>query len=203
MNDLIKWLDEKTSYIDNEIKELFEKFKSENKSFENSNTHPIYCNILSYGNDNFEMLGKRDFEDENDLVKCFREFQKIMAMINVEDIFVPSIESFCMFMGWTANVYKQTLLNASPQIMDVMKMIDDYIIESQLSAGQLGFAKANITKFRTQVAGEHGSSLVTQKDQNLEDRTTKKLKDRNQLQKELESMGVVIQQIDDKKTTRK
>lgn len=202
MSNLTDWIETKTEYIDNEINKLFEKFKAEKKSLGLLNTHPIYCNILSYGNDDFDAMGTREFDSHEDIVVCFRKYQRIMADINTEDIFVPSIETYCMFMGWTAKVYKQMLNNTSAQISDVMKMIDDYIIESQLSAGQGGFAKANITKFRVQVGEEHGHSLVTQKDQNIEDRTTKKIKDKEQLQKELESMGYTIPKIDDKKNTR-
>lgn len=187
MSKLIEWIDSKYEYINSEI----EKMKLLDIDFDNKNTHPIYCEMLSCNND-FKSMQSRRFENPDEVLYCLRIYQKIVATINCFDVFVPSIENFCMFMGWTAKMYKQMLQDTLPDIMDTMQMIEDYLIESQLSAGQSGIAKPNLTKFRVQTSGAHGNELVTQKEKNEDDRITKKLKTAEQLQKELANMGVNI-----------
>ena len=96
--------------------------------------------------------------------------------------------SVCLW-GWTDRVYKKMLNNSIEDIQDMMQLINEYIIECQISAGQQGILKQNLTKFRTQLAGEHGHNLVTQKEQNEENRSNKKMKGFDELYKQLESMG--------------
>lgn len=187
MSSLTDWIDEKSNHINNEV----DKMICTDKSFSDINTHPIYCELLSYQNE-FKSMHERFFADPDEVLYCLKKYQEIISKINGFDLFIPSIENFCMFMGWTAKVYKQMSHDTLPDIMDTMQMIDDYLIESQLSAGQGGFTKANLTKFRVQTAGAHGNGLVTQKDQNEDDRASKKLKSAEQLKKELQSMGVNI-----------
>lgn len=185
MSKLIEWIDNKYNYVMQQIQTMAES------DLTDKNTHPIYLALLSHQND-FKSMQDRRFEDAEEVMYCLKKYQAIIAEINKNDVFVPSIENFCMFMGWTAKVYKQMLQDTLPDIMDTMQMIEDYLIESQLSAGQAGITKPNLTKFRVQTAGAHGNELVTQKEKNEDDRVTKKLKSAEQLQKELKNMGVSI-----------
>lgn len=93
-------------------------------------------------------------------------------------------------MGWTAKFYDDMLNSTNDDIRAMMEMINDYIIDSQLSAGQRGFIKANLTKFRAQTAGEHGHSLITQKEQLSSGGKSTELKSKEQLIAELEGMGL-------------
>lgn len=189
MSKVIEFIEKKTNYILEQLDHL--KKTNQEEDLASKNTHPIYCAYLSYGN-NFNEMQDRVFEDPEEVLYCLKQYQNIMAEINKTDVFIPSIESFCMFMGWTAKIYKRMSQSELQDIADTMQMVDDYIIESQLSAGQGGFAKANLTKFRAQVAGLHGNALVTQKEQNEENRAMKKIKSPEQLQKELDKMGANI-----------
>jgi hypothetical protein len=135
-------------------------------------------------------MSEREFTSADEVLHCLVMYQEIMAYINEKCVFVPSIETFCMFMGWTAQIYRKMLLDAPSDIRDTMAMVEDYIIESQLSAAQRGFIKGNVTKFRSQIAGEHGQGLVTQKEQNSDNIQKERLKSKDQLVKELMNMGV-------------
>ena len=135
-------------------------------------------------------LEQRSFEDYNVLYQAFMKYQNIISKINLEVVFVASKENFCFFMGWTAKFYDDMLNSTNDDIRAMMEMINDYIIDSQLSAGQRGFIKANLTKFRAQTAGEHGHSLITQKEQLSSGGKSTELKSKEQLIAELEGMGL-------------
>ena len=58
-----------------------------------------------------------------------------------------------------------------------------------MAAGQLGYSKASLTKFRSQIAGNHGQNFVTQKEENDNNKSAGKTKSPEELQRELENMG--------------
>ena len=185
-SEVHKWCENKTTKIIADIESFFNKYKD----YKSMNVYPIFSNILS--NDNkINKLKQRDFDNADDLEYCFQSFQKIIYTINLCVVFVPSIQLFCMFMGWTARIYKKMLNNQSEEICGVMQLVDEYIVENQFSAGQSGLSKQNLTKMRLQVAGEQGHNLVTQKEKNEDDRSKKKLKTKEELMKELINMGSV------------
>lgn len=180
-----KWCECKHDKIANNLLNFFENNKDKLSSM---NVYPIISNILSVDNKIIK-LKDRQFDKAEDVEFCFDVFKNIMSTINLHVIYVPSQQSFCMFMGWTDRVYKKMLNNSPEDIQDMMQSINEYIIECQISAGQQGILKQNLTKFRTQLAGEHGHNLVTQKEQNEEDRSKKKIKGIDELYKQLENMG--------------
>lgn len=180
-----KWCEEKHKKIINNLMEFFETNKGKLNSM---NVYPIISNILSVDN-KIMKLKDRQFDEVEDVEFCFDMFKDIMSTINLHVIYVPSQQSFCMFMGWTDRVYKRMLNNSPEDIQDMMQLINEYIFECQMSAGQIGITKQNITKFRGQLAGEHGQNLVTQKEQNEEDRSNKKMKGFDELYKQLQNMG--------------
>lgn len=184
---LIEWIDTKTDLIMKFLDVFFEDDKVKSK-LSSMNFHPIFVKQLATNND-YTNMSERTFDEPEEVMHCLDQYQNIMAKINCEVPFIPSIENFCMFMGWTAKIYNRTLSESGEDIKDVMNMINDYIIESQFSAGQGGFAKANLTKFKLQGAGEHGHGVVTQKEQNDENRANKDIKTKQQYEKELASMG--------------
>lgn len=180
-----KWCECKHDKITKNLLIFFENNKDRLSSM---NVYPIISNILSVDN-KIMKLKDRQFDKVEDVEFCFDVFKNIMSTINLHVIYVPSQQSFCMFMGWTDRVYKKMLNNSIKDIQDMMQLINEYIIECQISAGQQGILKQNLTKFRTQLAGEHGHNLVTQKEQNEEDRSKKKIKGIDELYKQLENMG--------------
>lgn len=180
-----KWCECKHDKITKNLLIFFENNKDRLSSM---NVYPIISNILSADN-KIMKLKDRQFDKVEDVEFCFDVFKNIMSTINLHVIYVPSQQSFCMFMGWTDRVYKKMLNSSLEDIQDMMQLINEYIIECQISAGQQGILKQNLTKFRTQMAGEHGHNLVTQKEQNEEDRSKKKIKGIDELYKQLENMG--------------
>lgn len=179
-----KWCEDKHKQIINDISEFFTEYKNANTM----NVYPIISKILT-SKDKISKLKTREFDSVEDLEYCFEMFKDIMATINLNVIYVPSQQSFCMFMGWTDRIYKKMLQDSTDDIRDIMQLVDEYIIECQISAGQQGILKQNLTKFRTQLAGDHGNNLVTQKEQMEEDRSKHKLKTKEELQKMLNEQG--------------
>lgn len=182
----MEWIEDKSNLIDIQLNEFFKKNEFK---LQLMNTYPIICNYLSVNND-IEELEQRSFEDHNVLFKAFMKYQNIISKINERTVFVASKENFCFFMGWTTKFYDDMLSNTSEEVKAMMEMINDYIIDSQLSAGQQGLLKANLTKFRAQTAGEHGHSLITQKEQLSSGGKNTELKSKEQLIAELEGMGL-------------
>ncbi|MFR7590233.1 MAG: hypothetical protein ACLUVC_02225 [Longibaculum sp.] len=179
-----EWCEKKYEQVYNDLFAFFEKYPD----CKNMNVYPIISKILT-SNDKISKLKQREFDDCEDLELCFDKFKDIMATINLNVIYVPSQQTFCMFMGWTDRVYKNMLNNSTDDIQDIMQLINEYLIECQMSAGQQGLLKQNLTKFRTQLAGEHGQGLVTQKEQMEDDRSKKKIKTKEELIKELQMQG--------------
>ena len=165
-------------------------------------SQPIFCNILSIDND-YKTMKEREFSEPEEVLECLSVYQEIIANINMKTTFIPSIENFCMFMGWTARVYKKMLQgdNTPEEIKEVMNSVNDYLLESQLSAGQRGAATVGITKLRAQAAGNNGFEMVTQKEKITEDRIGNVNKTKEDLQLELKKMGFNF--VEDKKTIEK
>lgn len=194
------WVGAKSKKVLEELETFFTTFPNYNKM----NIYPIFSNIISIDN-NLLKLKERKFDNPEDVMYCFDEFKNIIATINLKVVYVPSIQTFCMFMGWTSKVYKQMLNETPEDVQDVMKLIDDYILENQASAGQQGLLKQNLTKFRMQMAGNQGQNIVTQKEENDENRNNRKQKSMDELYDDLRKMGVNIEQIEERnpKTRKK
>lgn len=187
MSKVTDFIEAKTANIKMNLDEFFNTPEAQ-KRLQSMYAHPIICKIMLEDND-YDDISEREFNDSSEVLKCFTAYIDIIATINMKVAFIPSKENFCMFMGWTTNIYDGLISESSEDIKSAMKMVNDYILESQIAAGQLGFASSSLTKFKAQVAGEHGFSLVTQKEQNEEDRKQGKLKSKEELYLELQKMG--------------
>lgn len=184
---LQQWCEDKTTNIISDVQQFF----VECPEYKSMNVYPIFSKILSRDNKLLK-LKERKFDDSEDVEFCFQCFQDIMATINLKVVYVPSIQTFCMFMGWTSRIYKKMLNDSPEEIQDMMQVINEYILENQISAGQQGILKQNLTKFRAQIAGDQGQNLVTQKEQNEENRSNKKIKSKEELLKDLKNMGYKV-----------
>ena len=184
---LQQWCEDKTTNFISDVQQFF----VECPEYKSMNVYPIFSKILSRDNKLLK-LKERKFDDPEDVEFCFQCFQDIMATINLKVVYVPSIQTFCMFMGWTSRIYKQMLNDSPEEIQDMMQVINEYILENQISAGQQGILKQNLTKFRAQIAGDQGQNLVTQKEQNEENRSNKKIKSKEELLKDLKNMGYKV-----------
>lgn len=193
MSEVIDWMDAKCIKVEEKLDEFFTSDEARGR-LQSINVYPIITRIFSINND-LNSIKDRVFTEQEEVQFCFSRYQDIMAEINIKVVFVPSIENFCMFMGWTADMYKQMLKDSPSHIQAVMSMVEDYLIECQLSAGQRGFIANSLTKFRAQLAGEHGNNLVTQKEKNEDDRTKAKILSKAELIKGLENMGFVSKDI--------
>lgn len=187
-----KWCEEKHGQITNDLSEFF----GEHKNANTMNVYPIISKILT-SKDKISKLKDREFDNAEDLEFCFDKFKDIMATINLNVIYVPDQQDFCTFMGWTDRIYKKMLKDSPNDIREVMEVINEYVLSADMKAGQQGILKQNITKFKMQLAGDHGQNLVTQKEQMEEDRNKRKQKSTVELMKELENMG--FRAIDTKK----
>ncbi|MGX8835302.1 hypothetical protein ACWG0P_13965 [Amedibacillus sp. YH-ame6] len=189
MSNLREWMNEKSERVKAELDVFFEVNCDR---LTNMCVNPILVNIISKDND-YDTLSERSFDNSLDLMYCFKLYQEIVAEINLNTIFVPSIENFCMWMGWNTQVYKKILQSENEDLKSTMELVEDYIIECQLSAGQTGLLAQNLTKFRAQVAGNHGNNLVSQKEKNEDDRKGKKLLDNNEIEDGLRGMGFKLE----------
>lgn len=184
---LQQWCEDKTTNIISDVQQFF----VECPEYKSMNVYPIFSKILSRDNKLLK-LKERKFDNPEDVEFCFQCFQDIMTTINLKAVYVPSIQTFCMFMGWTSRIYKQMLNDSPEEIQDMMQVVNEYILENQISAGQQGILKQNLTKFRAQIAGDQGQNLVTQKEQNEENRSNKKIKSKEELLKDLKNMGYKV-----------
>ncbi|WP_195395334.1 hypothetical protein [Holdemania sp. 1001302B_160321_E10] len=188
--NLLEWITKKYNRIISDLNRDIldsEKMKARFANDDGVNIYPIVAYIFNKDN-NLSEMADRSFTNPEEIDFCLKKYQEIMYMLNKEINFVPTKENFCQFMGWTAEVYNQNLNSDADDIRAVMQMVEDYLIDSQLSAGQGGVTKANLTKFRTQVSGNNGHSLVTQKEANEDNRFKARFKPADQLERELKNL---------------
>lgn len=185
-----EWMENKNKRINDELDAFFSD-KDVKDRLNSINVYPIITKILKIDNKLCKMQDRR-FTNAEEVEQCLDYYQDIMAKINMKVKFIPSIENFCIFMGWTAKVYKKMLLETSEEIQVNMQMINDYLIENQVSAAQAGLIGVGITKFRQQLAGEHGQGMILQKEQLEEDRKQERIKQPDEIVRELKNMGVNV-----------
>lgn len=194
-SDLIKWVDVKCKKMSEAFSELFKDQLTDEASL-----HPIITEILSYDND-FDSTRYRDFSKGSEVVYCFRLYQSLMSKINRHTFFLPTKENFCMFMGWTSKAYQRMLNDSSEEVKEAMEIVNDYLVEAMLSAGMSGKTSPTLTKFRTQVAGEHGLSLVTEKEKASQSKQTDTMLSKEELIKNLEALGFQHKKTDEAEHT--
>lgn len=189
ISSFLIWLDTKCMKIEKELKDLFDKGK---------NVKFIYPEIITI----FKILNvekKQLSECGSDIEAALDKFQDIIALINRNAVFVPEIENFSIFMGWTSRKYKQMAQSTDEEIREAMELVDDYIFACQYNAGQSGILKGNLTKFRSQLSGSHGQGVVTSKESSDINKNVKQEKSQEQLLKELSRMGFDTQLPDNRK----
>lgn len=189
--DIIKWLDKKIEETLNELEKQIKASLEENKKKKLKTIYPKVFYLLSKDN-NLSELENREFT--NDVVfQALKKFQYLIMKLNDIETVVPSRELFCNFIGWSTNFFAQALDDSS-SIKESVSMVEDYLIDLSLSLAQERTISPNIAKFRNQVSGTHGHSLVTKKEETevkkFENRKTKEA-----LQKELEELRAANKQI--------
>lgn len=122
------------------------------------NNYAVFADWISKGN----TLSLKEIEWDSEFIfKCFTMFKTLMGYIGEVTLIIPTIEIFSMFMNWNASFYDKLLSN--PVYYDVMGVINDYLLDAQLSLGQAGRTTIGLTKLRVQTAGEHGFKQTIQK----------------------------------------
>lgn len=177
------WIQEKCHRIDKQLNELFANKEEDKKT--TSFLYPEITCILKTDN----RIKPRISESGSDIEVALDCYQDIIAKINRHTVLVPEIENFCSFMGWTSKKLKQMCDSTDEEIREAMDMVDDYLFACQMSAGQSGLLKGNLTRFRTQLVGSHGQGLVTAKESSDINKNTKQEKSPEQLMKEFEMLG--------------
>ena len=138
--NLLEWITKKYNRIISDLNRDIldsEKMKARFANDDGVNIYPIVAYIFNKDN-NLSEMADRSFTNPEEIDFCLKKYQEIMYMLNKEINFVPTKENFCQFMGWTAEVYNQNLNSDADDIRAVMQMVEDYLIDSQLSAGQGG-----------------------------------------------------------------
>ena len=173
------WLDTKCKKIETKLNDLFSQQKLVQFIY------PEIITIFKIMNQEKKMLS----ESGSDIEAALDKFQDIVASINRHAVFVPEIENFSIFMGWSSRRYKQMTQSTDEEIRESMELVDDYIFACQYNAGQSGILKGNLTKFRSQLSGSHGQGVVTSKESSDINKNVKQEKSPEQLLKELSRMG--------------
>lgn len=181
---LILWVDEKCRLMNDELSKILTAQLLQSDTY----IHPAVMDILSMNND-FDSTGKRDFTKGNEVIYCFRLYQALMRRINMKTFILPTKENFCMFMGWTAKTYQRMVESPNEEVQAAMEIVNDYMVEAMLSAGMSGKTSSTLTKFRSQVSGEHGLGLVTEKEKRDADRQKENMKSKAELLRQLEGFG--------------
>ena len=151
MEKTIEWLDTKAKNVIEVMLTYCEKGKV---------SYPVFAHTISSTDETKQqMKWNADTIDHG-----IKKYKEILFKINLEVSVAPSVESFCSFLGWNARKYKELLNASNSDIYPSMTMINDYILDCQLSMAQNGQIKGNMTQFRAQVAGEHGAGLMTQRE---------------------------------------
>lgn len=176
-------------YIENKASELNKEIEELKKSdkINSTNLYPIVSYIF-VKDDDLNKLEEREWDKEN-IYYVYKKFMDIFYQLNKETLIVPSKELFCQFIGWNSYFYGENLNNGTDEIKQVMKMVEGYLIDSELNAAVMGYTKANPSKFRLQNAGDFGHSQITQKEQNADNRAGNKMKSITELEKELKKLN--------------
>lgn len=175
-----KWLYRKAGIIKRKYDEVL-------KAIPNNVPYPIVANLFTENNNR----KTNNYKWDNDHIEyAFRLYMRLIAEINMTSVLVPSRENFCFFVNWNAKTYEMLFNSEDEATSACMTMVEDYIIDCQLSMGQTGVTRSSIAKFRTQIAGEHGNALVTQKEVQNVNKNNVKTKSMEQIAKELENLKI-------------
>lgn len=191
-DDIISIVDKKIEQVFLEIesdKSLVKKLKSA-KLNKTVSIYPIVSYILS--NDNSLCSMKERKFDAEIIYQVLIKFKYFIMKLSQYQTVIPTRELFCMFIGWNTSIY-QSMVDDEGEVGEVMNMVEDYIIDFNMSEAQKKNINASVTKFRTQVSGKHGHSQVTKKEEIIQNRSDNR-KDKDQLEAELEKLKIQSQQ---------
>jgi len=90
----------------------------------------------------------------SELIVAKEAYQKAVCMINEKVHYVPSISSFCAFVGISSATYKNYMQSPDEDKRDAILMIDDYIKGVMLDAATTRNADSVMATFRGK--SEHG-----------------------------------------------
>lgn len=180
-NDVTQWLEGKVYNAIDEVK-LF--ISNKGADLVKYSIYPMVVYCLSKDNYNVD-LSTRQF-DKDTILFALSKFQYLIMRLNSYAVIAPSKELFCSFLGWSTTTY-ENVLKSDGELHDVIEIVDDYIIDVTMSMAQTGDIQTNIAKFRNQVAGKHGHSLVTKKEEHEVNKADYR-KSRDVLEAELEKL---------------
>lgn len=174
------WLENKRDRILSEIEMIEPLLQTGAKKL----NYPLISKLLCDDNSlDIKQYAKREFT-ANDILLALKIYQDIMAEMNQYTILVPSKENFCMLVGWNAQTFDLFEDSLNEETRAAMSLVVDYIVDSNISMGQSGDIRSNMTKFRLNAAGKHGFGIISEKDKKLE-KKEKQTKSIEQIRKEL------------------
>lgn len=90
----------------------------------------------------------------DELYIIYQEFIRMIAEINKKIKYLPTKKKFCMFAGISTETYNTYLQSPDEDKRNVVRAIDDYISDTNLSSAQKGDIREITTIFRSKA--EHG-----------------------------------------------
>ena len=112
-----------------------------------------YAVIYSLISKNELFIPKKSYSNE-EIYYTFNEFKEMINMILEKQIFMPSQELFCAFLGISTATYKSWLRSNDEQRRELLQMIDDYIAGVMLGMAQTRKIDSYTTIYRTK--SQHG-----------------------------------------------
>ena len=177
---IIEWLEEKRTNIMFELNAIEAELTSGARKL----NYPLISKWLCDGNAlEIKEYAEREF-DAQAILYALRVYQDLMAEFNQRTVLVPSKENFCMLIGWNAQTFDLMEDSMNEEVRASMSLVVDYIVDSNISMGQSGDIRSNMTKFRLNAAGKHGHGIISEKDKKAE-KKEKQTKSLEQIQKDL------------------
>lgn len=146
--ELIKreFQDNLQNYMDNKLSEIVDKL---NEIKGGMSTVEIKS-LLTLEN----TVGRSPKYSNTELAILFDYYKKFIQAINRKQRFLPTKNNFCSFIGISSKTYDVYRGSDDEERREIMQMIDDYIVDLQLTSAQNGGAKEITTIFRAKA--EHG-----------------------------------------------
>lgn len=176
-------------FIDKKVQTIVDLYNEH----QTTNMQLTYEKILyyMYKDNDIELMQNRKFQYPNDVVYALKQFQYIMYLLNeynpkgkVKKIYVhPSKELFCFFIGISTDIYDLLLNHSTSEIRNSMRLVEDYLIDSQFYYGN-----NTIKKLKLQASGNNGHGIVTQKEQLDINKFNKSMLDSDTIKRKLEMM---------------
>ena len=175
--EVIEWIDNKVSNTIEEVSKFFSKDRGD------LSVYPTV--VYSLSKDNYTDLSKRQFTKDT-VLQALQRFQYLIMVLNEYEVTAPSKELFCSFIGWSTSAY-ESILNSDGELKEAIEIVEDYLVDVSMTMAQNKRITASVAKFRNQVSGKHGHSLVTKKEEHEVQKADYR-KSRDVLEAELEKL---------------